>query len=91
MDWHDGGFEHPSSLTVRRQFKRWSTAVRLAGLKPVALNWRPRWSDEEILKSLQAWAAHHGRPPERREWIRSGPKPESTGWMGGFRPVADEE
>jgi hypothetical protein len=74
MDWHDGGVEYPSSLTVRRQFKRWSTAVRLAGLKPAVLHWRPEWSDEDILKALQGWAVRYGRPPERREWLRSGPK-----------------
>jgi hypothetical protein len=72
MDWKHGGFEHPSSLTVRRAFKRWSTAVTRAGLKKQQLNWRARWSDDEILNALQLWARRHGRAPKREEWVRSG-------------------
>jgi hypothetical protein len=69
-DWLYAGADHPDSATVRRHFANWPSALRSAGLRPTNPRVVKKWSEVEIVQSLQAWAQRHGRAPLRKEWIR---------------------
>lgn len=32
-----------------------------------------RWPADQVVEAIVAWSAKHGRPPTRRDWMRSGP------------------
>ena len=60
----------PPPVEVRLDRREWIRAAGTGGRDP-----RPQalWSDEEIIASLQEWAARHGRSPNSCEWITGSP------------------
>jgi hypothetical protein len=68
IDWTNGSVDHPTARTVRRHFSLWRDALKAARLPPANPNAVRQWSDEEILRSLKAWARRHGRAPGWQEW-----------------------
>jgi hypothetical protein len=65
MEWMHAEPTHPNAATVREHFGRWEDALHAAGLPPQPRMPRSarQWTDAEILKALNAWAAANGRPP----------------------------
>jgi DNA invertase Pin-like site-specific DNA recombinase len=72
-DWTSASVDHPTSSTVRLCFTSWSRALRHAGLTPLNPRASRRWRDEEIIRTMCAWAIRRGRRPRQQEWIRATP------------------
>ena len=50
-----------------------------------------RWSDQEILDALTAWAQKHGRPPRWRDWTIASPDhPDPPPGLRVLRHIPDE-
>ena len=89
----------PATSTVLNWFGRWPRALAAAELKgrPSA---RCRWTDDELLGLLRAWAdAHDGEAPRSTDWTRGGhPDWNPDDWpyastvvkaFGGWQPALD--
>lgn len=73
----------PSAATVVRVFGSWQQACRAAELDQRASrqgrrssrvsSTQQRWDEQTVLGALRAWQQRYGRPPRRRDWLRSGP------------------
>lgn len=57
----------PSSSAISRRFGSYSAALKKIGLEPVPFRQPQRYSDEDLLKMLQAFAKKLGRPPLKAE------------------------
>ena len=76
LDWARGAREHACAQTVWLRFGSWTAALRAAELTPpprLKCTAR-RWTHAEVIAALHQWAAEHGRPPKRLDWIRSAPE-----------------
>lgn len=62
----------PSYPTIVSLFGSWKTALKEAGLKPVELQ---KYTDEEILKTIQDFYIENPENPSREQYKRSGRKP----------------
>jgi hypothetical protein len=93
-EWRKASLSRPSPATVYNHFDGWHEGLRAAGLDPEKMRVAGlRWSDEEILAALKAWAELHGRAPARAEWFHAASeRPNTTtvarhfgGWRNGLR------
>ena len=73
VDWKPPSASHPLDKTVCRSFGSWERALRQAGLPPAGPPLHRRWSDEQIISALKAWARAHGRAPAYIEWLKGAP------------------
>jgi hypothetical protein len=95
-DWACATKEYPCYGVVVNHYGSFARMLRRAGLPspPAHVNRRgARWSDEQILDALRAWAATRGRAPWRVEWSRAAAEHPSNGtvvshfgsWKEGLR------
>lgn len=70
-DWAGGDptGRRPAYLRVVRDFGTWHAALRAAGFDARARRWTP----EEVIDALRAWAVRHGHPPTAVEWHCASP------------------
>lgn len=63
-DWSRAGHGRPTHALVIRTFGSWNEALRAAGLQPPT----GRWSSEQIITAMQAWAGANQRAPRALDW-----------------------
>jgi hypothetical protein len=61
----------PNAWTVQKRFGSWNSGIAAAGLEP-RLHAVCRWTREEIVLAIQAWAKETGVPPTCRQWSKAG-------------------
>lgn len=69
-DWRHAGEDHPNAKTVARLFGSWPALIQAAG---IVSDQPPKWSAEQILRTLQDWAHTHKRPPHKSDWQQRDP------------------
>ena len=80
-DWAHASERFPTSMTVYIRFGSFPAAVNKAlGLKMngngertyKSGHFHQRWTNEKIIRQIQAWARTYGEPPTEREWRDGG-------------------
>jgi Recombinase/Recombinase zinc beta ribbon domain/Homing endonuclease associated repeat len=69
-EWESGSFDHPNAETVRNHFGTWRRALQAAGMDMANPRLARSWSDAQVIRALQHWAAERGCPPKSTDWRR---------------------